>query len=155
MQPSPSHPLPRREITNPISYSLNDANAFMTESTAFVFRMDISSTQSAVCRSYQYVVCSKIFGGRPVHELLRLCVIADRLNLVGCHIWVSKSDHWLVVQLEVNTPVMLRTSTEHDMPATRPQPPMVTLIAKMLSSIEITPDGAATKPEETKLPLNR
>lgn len=152
MQPSPSHPLPQREITNPISYSLHNTNAFMTESTAFVFRMDISGTQSAVCRSYQYVVCSKIFGGRPVHELLRLCVIADRLNLVGCHIWILKFDHWLVVQLEVNTPVMLHTSTENDKPATRSQPPTLTLIAKMLSSIEIALDGAATKPEETGLP---
>ena len=34
-------------------------------------------------------------------------------------------------------------------------PPTVTLIAKMLSSIKITLDGAVTKPEETRPPQIR
>ena len=61
MQPSPSNPLPQREITNPVSYSLHDTDAFMTESTSFVFRMDIGGTQSAVCCSDQHVVGAQSF----------------------------------------------------------------------------------------------
>ena len=87
MQPSPSNTLSWREIANPISYFLHNTDAFMAESAAFVFRMDISGAQSTVCRSYQDIIWTEGFGRRLVYKVLGLCVIADRLNIMGCHIW--------------------------------------------------------------------
>jgi hypothetical protein len=55
----------------------------MAKSTAFVLRMDISSAQSAVRCAYQHIVWSEIFVSYLVYEVLRLCVIADRLDLVS------------------------------------------------------------------------
>ena len=86
MQPSPSNTLSWREITNPISYFLHNTDAFMAESAAFVFRMDISGAESAVCRSYEDIVWSESFGSCLVYKVLRLCVIADRLDIVSCHV---------------------------------------------------------------------
>lgn len=86
MQPSPSDPLTQREITNPFTYIFHDTNAFMAESTAFVFRMDISGAESTVCRSYEDIVWSESFGSCLVYKVLRLCVKADRLDIVSCHV---------------------------------------------------------------------
>lgn len=74
----------------------------MAESTAFVFRMDVGGTQPAMCRSYQDIVRSKIFRSRLVYEMLRLCVIADCLNLLGCHILILKFNHWLAMRLDMD-----------------------------------------------------
>lgn len=68
----------------------------MAKSAAFVFCMDISGTQSAVRRSYQDVVRSESSGSGLVDEVLCLCIIADRLDLLGCHIWVLNFHRWLV-----------------------------------------------------------
>lgn len=68
----------------------------MAESTAFVFCVDISGTQSAVRRSYQDVVRSESSGSRLVDEVLCICIIADCLDLLGCHIWVLDFHRWLV-----------------------------------------------------------
>ena len=58
----------------------------MAESAAFFFRMDISGAQSTVCRSYQDIIWTEGFGRRLVYKVLGFCVIADRLDIVGCHI---------------------------------------------------------------------
>jgi hypothetical protein len=57
----------------------------MAESTAFVFCMNVSGTQSAVCRSNQDMKWWKCLGRDLVHEALRVCVVTDRADFVSRH----------------------------------------------------------------------
>jgi hypothetical protein len=104
----------------------------MAKATAFVFCMHISGAQSAVCSSYQNVVGSESFGGCLVDEVLYLCVVANRLDLVGCHVWVWLCTFDSRTQLELNIGGVMHTLIEDELPVVHSRAPTVTSIAKML-----------------------
>lgn len=126
----------------------------MAEATAFVFCMDISGAQPAVCSSYQNVVGSKGFGSRLVYKVLCLCVVADRFNLIGCHTCASNAGLWTYTRSRENRHLEGAFEDRNQAASRTFSTQMLTSIAKMLSCIETTPDRAGTKTEKS-LTTNR
>ena len=104
----------------------------MAEATAFVFRMDISGAQSAVGRAYQDVVWSESFGSRLVYEVLRLCVVTNRLDLVSCHCRALDAQYRLLWATGWNILRKVRLWIENRMLAVHFKPQRLTSIAKIL-----------------------